>query len=100
MSIYAKLGLFVGGALFGSLGIKALTSKDAKKAYVHVTAAGLRAKDYVMQNVTKAQENISDIVAEAKDINEARKQAEAAAEIEELALKNIDEKEIDKTIED
>ena len=100
MSIYAKLGLFVGGALFGSLGIKALTSKDAKKANVHVTAAGLRAKDYVMENVTKAQEGISDIVAEAKDINEARKQAEAAAEIEELALEDMDIDDAEEKVEE
>ena len=47
MSLYNKLALFVGGTLFGSVGIKLLSSKDAKKAYVHATAAGLRMKDYV-----------------------------------------------------
>lgn len=31
MSLYNKLALFVGGALFGSVGIKLLSSKDAKK---------------------------------------------------------------------
>ena len=36
MSLYNKLALFVGGTLFGSVGIKLLSSKDAKKAYVHV----------------------------------------------------------------
>lgn len=40
MSIIPKIACFVGGTLFGSVGIKLLTSKDAKKAYVHVTAAG------------------------------------------------------------
>ena len=48
MKNYIKLALFAGGALFGSFGIKLLSSKDAKKAYVHVTAAGLRMKDTVM----------------------------------------------------
>lgn len=33
-----KVALFVGGVLFGSAGIKLLTSKDAKKAYAHTTA--------------------------------------------------------------
>ena len=47
MSVYTKLACFAGGALFGSFGIKLLSSKDAKKAYVHVTAAGLRLKDSV-----------------------------------------------------
>ena len=31
MSIYSKLACFAGGALFGSFGIKLLSSKDAKK---------------------------------------------------------------------
>lgn len=30
---WAKIGLFAGGALFGSAGIEILTSKDAKKLY-------------------------------------------------------------------
>ena len=47
MSIYTKLACFAGGALFGSFGVKLLSSKDAKKAYVHMTAAGLRMKDSV-----------------------------------------------------
>ena len=72
MSVYTKLACFAGGALFGSFGIKLLSSKDAKKAYVHVTAAGLRMKDSVMETVTAVQENAADIVASAKDINEAR----------------------------
>ena len=38
MSIYTKLACFAGGALFGSFGVKLLSSKDAKKAYVHMTA--------------------------------------------------------------
>ena len=55
MSVYTKLACFAGGALFGSFGIKLLSSKDAKKAYVHVTAAGLRMKDSVMGTVTTVQ---------------------------------------------
>ena len=84
---YSKLAYFVGGALFGSVGIKLLTSKDAKKVYIHATAAGLRAKDSVMETVTVAQEEISDIVSAAKDLNEAaaakEAEAEAAAEVTE-----------------
>ena len=72
MSVYTKLACFAGGALFGSFGIKLLSSKDAKKAYVHVTAAGLRMKDSVMETVTSVQENAADILAAAKDINEER----------------------------
>lgn len=42
------LSLFAAGLLFGTAGIKLLTSKDAKKLYTHTTAAVLRAKDCVM----------------------------------------------------
>ena len=61
MKHYVRLACFVGGALFGSAGIKLLTSKDAKKAYTHITAAGLRMKDSVMETVTSVQENAADI---------------------------------------
>ena len=90
MSLYNKLALFVGGTLFGSVGIKLLSSKDAKKAYVHATAAGLRMKDYVMETVTTVQENASDILASAKDLNEERaaKEAEEAAAAQLLRKSN------------
>lgn len=67
-----KAGIFAAGVLFGTAGIKILTSDDAKKAYVHCTAAALRAKDCVMSTATSAQENVEDILAEAKQINEDR----------------------------
>ena len=47
-----KFGLFAAGVLFGTAGIKVLSSKDAKKVYTHTTAAVLRAKDSVMETVT------------------------------------------------
>ena len=60
------LSLFAAGLLFGTAGIKLLTSKDAKKLYTHTTAAVLRAKDCVMETVTNVRENAEDIYAEAK----------------------------------
>ncbi len=74
--LYKNLALFAGGALFGSAGIRLLASKDAKKVYAHTTAAALRIKDAVMETVTCVQENASDILADAKDIN-AQREAEA-----------------------
>ena len=85
MSIGGKIALFVGGTLFGSAGLKLLGSKDAKKAYTHVTAAAIRCKDEVMRNVDVLQENCSDIMADAKTINERRAEKEAAAVIEDAA---------------
>ena len=58
-SLY-ETGLLCGRRLFGSFGVKLLSSKDAKKAYVHVTAAGLRMKDSVMGTVTTVQENAAE----------------------------------------
>ena len=73
MSInWKKIGLSAGGTLFGTAGVKILSSKDAKKVYTGCTAAVLRAKDCVMKTATTIQENAGDIYAEAKDINEAR----------------------------
>lgn len=71
-----KLGIFAAGVLFGTAGIKVLTSKDAKKVYTCCTAAVLRAKDCIMNVAAKAQDNAGDIYAEAQQINEKRAEAE------------------------
>ena len=76
------IGLFAAGVLFGTAGLKILGSKDAKKVYAHTTAAVLRAKDCVMKAVTNVREGAEDVYSDAKDINEARAEAEAAAVIE------------------
>lgn len=75
---------FAGGVLFGTAGIKLLSSKDARKVYTHCTAAALRAKDCVTKTVTEIQENAEDIYAEAKQINLEREEKgkEAKAETE------------------
>ena len=80
-----KLGLFAAGLLFGTAGIKVLSSKDAKKVYTHTTAAVLRAKDSVMETVTTVRENAEDIYADAKAINEQRAEDEAAAVVEDTS---------------
>ena len=80
-----KFGLFAAGVLFGTAGIKVLSSKDAKKVYTHTTAAVLRAKDSVMETVTPGRENAEDICADAKAINQQRAQQEADAVIEDAS---------------
>ena len=77
---YKRIALFAGGVLFGTAGIKVLTSKDAKKVYSQTTAAVLRMKDCTMETVSKVQEQASDILEDAKAINEARA-AKAEAEV-------------------
>jgi len=81
---WGKIGLFAGGVLFGTAGIKLLSSKDAKKVYTHCTAAVLRAKDAVVDQATVLQENCSDICEEAKKINEDRMIKETELEIDDL----------------
>ena len=81
MSI-GKLGIFAAGLLFGTAGVKILTSKDAKKVYTHTTAAVLRAKESVMKTVTDVRENAGDILADAKEINEQRKEEEKPEVVE------------------
>ena len=86
-------GLFAAGVLFGTAGIKALSSKDAKKLYTNCTAAVLRAKKVVMDTVTTIQEN-------AEDIYEDRAAAEEAVEdvVEETAEEAV-EAEAEDTVE-
>lgn len=68
VSTMKKIGLFVGGILFGTAGVKMLSSKDAKKFYTNCTAAALRAKDCVMQTAATVQENAEDILADRKSV--------------------------------
>ena len=82
MNFHKGAALFVGGVLFGSAGFKLLSSKDAKKAYTHMTAAALRVQESVMDTVTSVQENAADILASAKEINEQRAKAEEATSVE------------------
>ena len=84
-----NFGLFAAGVLFGTAGIKVLSSKDAKKVYTHTTAAALRAKECVMTTVTAIRENAGDILADAKQINEERQAAEDAV-IEDAADADVE----------
>ena len=81
MKQYVHLACFAGGALFGSVGLKLLTSRDAKKVYTHLTAAGLRAQKSVMETVAAVQEEAADILAAAKDVNAEREAKEAEVEV-------------------
>lgn len=81
-----KTGIFAAGVLFGTAGIKVLSSKDAKKLYTNCTAAVLRAKSCIMKTASTIQENAEDIYAEAQQINEDRaaKDAEEYTDVEDV----------------
>lgn len=93
---WKKTGIFAAGVLFGTAGVKALSSKDAKKVYTSGTAAVLRAKDCIMKTANTIQENAEDIYEEAKTINEERaaEEAEIADAEEESAEDTEDLKEV------
>ena len=83
--IHGKIAMFLGGTLFGTAGLKILGSRDAKKVYTHITAAVLRCKDQIVSDVETIQENCSDILADAKAINEARYAEDKEKVIEDTA---------------
>ena len=85
-----KTGIFAAGVLFGTAGVKLLSSKDARKAYTSCTAAVLRAKESLMKTATKVQTGAEDIYAEAKQINEDRAAAEEVVESEENSGEEVD----------
>ena len=80
IGIVKKCGLFLGGVLFGTAGIRILSSRDAKNCYVQTTAAVLRAKDCMLDTAQKIQENAEDVLARAKDENEKRMTEEILSE--------------------
>lgn len=86
---YAKLGMFAAGVLFGTAGIKVLSSKDAKRVYAQTTAATIRAKESIMSTVTTIKENAGDVLADAKEIN-AQRAAEDAVEVVEDAAETAE----------
>lgn len=67
----AKIGsLLVGaGFLLGTVGVKALTSPQAKRCYVHGVAGALRVKQGYEEIVEQAKAEMDDIVAEANYLN-------------------------------
>lgn len=84
-----KTGIFAAGVLFGTAGIKLLSSKDAKKLYTNCTAAVLRAKECVTKTATTIQANAEDIYVEAQQINEDRREKDAEINNEAETAENI-----------
>ena len=77
LGIKREYGIFAGGVLFGTAGLKLLSSRDAKRGYAHGAAALMRAKDEVMKQVTAVRESYADVMADARDINAKRAKEEA-----------------------
>ncbi|MDR2108140.1 MAG: DUF6110 family protein [Coriobacteriales bacterium] len=71
--------LVLGGFLAGTLGIKVLTSKPAKKLYVGAIAQGLKAKANAEEVYEEGKAQFEDILAEAEYLNSAEKTDAAEA---------------------
>lgn len=91
MCDWKKLAVFAGGTLFGSAGLRLLSSKDARKVYTHTAAAALRMQESVMTTVSQVQETAGDILADARQINEDRANAEEVVEDESAAAAAAEE---------
>lgn len=87
---YKKIALFVAGTLFGSAGLKILSSRDAKKVYANVTRTAIRAKDATLKAADSVREAWGDVLSDAKNINEQR-DVEAEAEVIEDAAEETTE---------
>ncbi|MDR2672755.1 MAG: DUF6110 family protein [Coriobacteriales bacterium] len=68
------IGLVAAGFALGTLGIKALTSNQAKKIYVQAVSKGLQAKAAGQDIIEQAKSNVDDIIAEANYLNEQEEQ--------------------------
>ena len=84
---WGRLAIWAGGVLFGTAGIRILSSEDAKCLYTHVTAAVKRCNSCVMETADKIRENCGDICADADEINEARARAREEREIADARAK-------------
>ncbi|HFE9852275.1 DUF6110 family protein [Enterococcus faecalis] len=71
-----KSSLFIGGVLFGSAGLKLLSSKEAKKSYAHVLAKGFKLKDGLDSSLSMIKQHTDDVYANAKDIYEEERKDE------------------------
>lgn len=64
---------FIGGVAFGTLGLKVLASKEAKKFYAKTIATGYKAKDSIDETISNIKQHADDVLADAGDIYEAEK---------------------------
>ena len=71
-----KSWILAAGVVIGTAGLKLLTSKEAKKAYVHMAAAGLEVRDYLCDMSGAFRAKVNDIYRKAKELK-AQNDAEA-----------------------
>ncbi|EEW36408.1 hypothetical protein HMPREF0444_1756 [Granulicatella adiacens ATCC 49175] len=78
-----KSGVFAGGVLFGSLGLKLLASKEAKHVYAKAVATSYKLKDGIDATVSTVKQHADDVLEEAKDLYAEEKNAQLVVETSE-----------------
>ncbi|MDR2587113.1 MAG: DUF6110 family protein [Coriobacteriales bacterium] len=78
MAFTKEIGLVAAGFALGTVGLKALKSKSAKRLAVQAVSKGLQAKAAGQDIIEQAKSNLDDIVAEATYLNEQEEDAPAA----------------------
>ena len=78
-----KSGVFAGGLLFGSLGLKLLASKDAKHVYAKAVATSYKLKDGIDATVSTVKQHADDVLEEAKDLYAEEKNGQLVVETSE-----------------
>ena len=78
-----KWGVFAGGVLFGSLGLKVLASKEAKHVYAKAVATSYKLKDGIDATVSTVKQHADDVLEEAKDLYAEEKNAQLVVETSE-----------------
>ncbi|MCC0646718.1 DUF6110 family protein [Clostridioides sp. ZZV15-6598] len=94
-----KTGIFLEGVLLGTVGVKILSSDCVKKSCTKATAGALKVKDSVLETTTKIQENMEDILAEAKEINELEELSSSKAKNVQEDAKVVQEVLKDETVQ-
>ena len=74
-SIAKTPSVFLGGVAFGTVGLKLLASKEAKKGYATVLAKTYKAKDSLDAMVSTVKQHADDVVADAHELYDAEKKA-------------------------
>ncbi|UQN08058.1 DUF6110 family protein [Deinococcus sp. QL22] len=76
---------FLGGLLVGTVGLKLLGSRDAKRLYAHLIAGGMKMKDTLDTSVEGVRASYDDVMADARTIYEKDRSEQKSREYADLS---------------
>lgn len=76
---------FLGGLLVGTVGLKLLGSRDAKRLYAHLIAGGMKIKDTLDSSVEGVRASYDDVMADARSIYEKDRSEQKSREYADLS---------------